>query len=414
MGFDGTSKSSRTTKRGKPIRYWEATSPYLENLKAQIISKASKKAVDFLRPLAYKGPNVLVDAGTLVDDETSTANEKWLMYRRKYVGGSDASAILGVNHYKTNLDLYYDKIGANPIPKDEDSEGDGFLAKLWGHIAEEYVAAWYQKEYPNERVIVDTNMYTMNGHPYIGGDVDGIIRMPDGHYAVLEIKTTSFFNREAWANNSIPIPYEVQLRHYMAILGLWEARIVCMVDRDTFYVRTLTRNLDKEFELVTALDEFWKNHVEKRIPPKAIGAPDAVIKSLRKYKFGNKLDRQLPNQKLGSDLYNRCVEYDSINERYKEVKAELDRLDSLRKEATIPLIEALGQATDGYAESADGRTLFILKQSTKKVTSADKKWAKENLDEDTYDHIFKTKESAPTLTIKKTVASKSGMNPVKP
>lgn len=414
MGFDGTSKTSRVNQSGKPIRYWEATSPYLENLKAQIISKASKQAVDFLRPLAYKGPNILVDAGSLEDDATSTANEKWLMYRRKYVGGSDASAVLGVNHYKTNLDLYYDKIGVNPIPKEEDSEEDGFLAKLWGHIAEEYIAAWYQREYPNERVIVDTNMYTMNGHPYIGGDVDGILRMPDGHYALLEIKTTSFFNRDAWANNGIPIPYEVQLRHYMAILGLWEARIVCMVDQYTFYVRTLTRDLDKEFELVKAMDEFWKGHVEKKVPPKPLGTPDAIIKSLRKYKFGNKLDKQLPNQNLGSDLYNRCVEYDLINERYKEVKAECDRLDNLRKEATIPLIEAMGQATDGYAESADGRTLFVLKQSTKKVTSADKKWAKENLDEDTYDHIFKTKESAPTLTIKKTIASKTGMNPVKP
>ncbi len=57
--------------------------------------------------------------------------------------------------------------------------------------------------------------------PYIGGDVDGIIKMPDGHYALLEIKTTSFFNREAWANNAIPVPYEIQLRHYMAIMGLW-------------------------------------------------------------------------------------------------------------------------------------------------------------------------------------------------
>lgn len=414
MGYDGTNKSSRTNRSSQPIRYWEATSPYLENLKAQIISRASKQAVDFLRPLAYKGPNILVDGGALEDDETSTSNEKWLMYRRKYVGGSDASAILGVNHYKTNLDLYYDKIGALPLPKDEDDDEGSFRRKLWGHLAEEFIARCYQRDHPGERVIVDTNMYTMNGRPYIGGDVDGIIRMPDGHYAVLEIKTTSFFNREAWANNSIPIPYEVQLRHYMAIMGLWEARIVCMVDPTTFYVRKLTRNLDKEFELVKAIDEFWKNHVEKKEPPKAIGAPDAVIRSLRKYKFGNKLDKQLPNQKLGSDIYNRCVEYDSINERYKEVKAELDRLDNLRKEATIPLVEAMGQATDGYAESVDGRTLFILKQSTKKVTSADKNWAKENLDEDTYDHIFKTKESAPTLTIKKTVASKSGMNPVKP
>ena len=236
MGFDGTSKSSRA--HGQSIRYWEATSPYLDALKAKVIDAASKRAVDFLDPLNYPGPDVLVDAASFVDDEVSTAEEKWLAHRRLYVGGSDCSAVLGKNHYKSNLDLYYDKIGANPIPKEETDGEDINLITAWGHMAEEYVGLWYHVQHPDEEVITDTNMYTMAGHPYIGGDVDGIIKMPDGHYALLEIKTTSFFNREAWANNAIPVPYEIQLRHYMAIMGLWEAVIVCMVDRDTFYVPT--------------------------------------------------------------------------------------------------------------------------------------------------------------------------------
>ena len=345
MGFDGTSKSSRA--HGQSIRYWEATSPYLDALKAKVIDAASKRAVDFLDPLNYPGPDVLVDAASFVDDEVSTAEEKWLAHRRLYVGGSDCSAVLGKNHYKSNLDLYYDKIGANPIPKEETDGEDINLITAWGHMAEEYVGLWYHVQHPDEEVITDTNMYTMAGHPYIGGDVDGIIKMPDGHYALLEIKTTSFFNREAWANNAIPVPYEIQLRHYMAIMGLWEAVIVCMVDRDTFYVRHLVRDLDAEYALVKAVDSFWKDNVEKHHEPKPCGTPESIIKALRKYKLGNGVDKKIPNIKLGDEFYTKCVEYDTVDERYREVKAEADRLDNLRKEMTIPLIQAMGQAPSG-------------------------------------------------------------------
>ena len=345
----------------------------------------------------------------------STAEEKWLAHRRLYVGGSDCSAVLGKNHYKSNLDLYYDKIGANPIPKEETDGEDINLITAWGHMAEEYVGLWYHVQHPDEEVITDTNMYTMAGHPYIGGDVDGIIKMPDGHYALLEIKTTSFFNREAWANNAIPVPYEIQLRHYMAIMGLWEAVIVCMVDRDTFYVRHLVRDLDAEYALVKAVDSFWKDNVEKHHEPKPCGTPESIIKALRKYKLGNGIDKKIPNIKLGDEFYTKCVEYDMVDERYREVKAEADRLDDLRKEMTIPLIQAMGQAPDAYTTSPDGQTMFVLKQIVRKTTSSDKKYAEANLPEDVYNRIFTTKVSAPSLSIKKSsCAGKAGIPQMNP
>jgi predicted phage-related endonuclease len=311
--------------------------------------------------------------------------------------------------------LYYDKIGANPIPKEETDGEDINLITAWGHMAEEYVGLWYHVQHPDEEVITDTNMYTMAGHPYIGGDVDGIIKMPDGHYALLEIKTTSFFNREAWANNAIPVPYEIQLRHYMAIMGLWEAVIVCMVDRDTFYVRHLVRDLDAEYALVKAVDSFWKDNVEKHHEPKPCGTPESIIKALRKYKLGNGVDKKIPNIKLGDEFYTKCVEYDTVDERYREVKAEADRLDNLRKEMTIPLIQAMGQAPDAYTTSPDGQTMFVLKQTVRKTTSSDKKYAEANLPEDVYNRIFTTKVSAPSLSIKKSsCAGKVGIPQMNP
>lgn len=48
-------------------------------------------------------PQVLVDTNGLTEKE-------WLEWRRKGVGGSDASIILGISPFATARDLYYDKL----------------------------------------------------------------------------------------------------------------------------------------------------------------------------------------------------------------------------------------------------------------------------------------------------------------
>ena len=72
------------------LQYCGVTSPYLEEIKSEVISKASKKAKEFLSPLLYRGPTILADANEFQDDSDSTAEEKWLTLRRQYIGGSDA------------------------------------------------------------------------------------------------------------------------------------------------------------------------------------------------------------------------------------------------------------------------------------------------------------------------------------
>ena len=40
-------------------------------------------------------------------------NTSWLQGRMNGIGGSDASAIVGLNPYKSNIDLFEEKIGRN-------------------------------------------------------------------------------------------------------------------------------------------------------------------------------------------------------------------------------------------------------------------------------------------------------------
>lgn len=43
--------------------------------------------------------------------KTLKSREEWLAARKNYIGGSDASAVLGMNPYKTNLELWKEKTG---------------------------------------------------------------------------------------------------------------------------------------------------------------------------------------------------------------------------------------------------------------------------------------------------------------
>ena len=44
--------------------------------------------------------------------------DEWLEDRRKSIGGSDAAAVIGLNRYRTPMEVYADKLGALP-PKEE-------------------------------------------------------------------------------------------------------------------------------------------------------------------------------------------------------------------------------------------------------------------------------------------------------
>lgn len=208
--YDGTNKSSAGCAQHLP--YWEINTPYTRELYNEAMAEASPEAVKFCNPDGYNGPEIEVDASTLTEDQ-------WQARRADHLGGSDISAIFGANKFKTNLDLFYAKTGKQPIvPEEETSQSR--LNKLWGHISEEYVDAWLSERYPYNDIITDTNIYSMPGKPYITANIDRMMRKPDGSYCLVEIKTTSSFNKAEWENGNIPIPYIYQVRTYMAILGV--------------------------------------------------------------------------------------------------------------------------------------------------------------------------------------------------
>ena len=65
--------------------------------------------------------------------------EEWLNERRSGIGGSDAAAVMGLNPWKSPLDVYLDKTG-------QLMESPDNPALYWGRVLEEVVAREYSLE----------------------------------------------------------------------------------------------------------------------------------------------------------------------------------------------------------------------------------------------------------------------------
>jgi len=142
-------------------------------------------------------------------DTRKMSHEEWLASRRNGIGGSDASAILGVNPYSSPLKVYLDKIG-----KSEDKETNEAMRQ--GTDLEQYVADRFV-EATGKKVRKCNKILQHPEYPWMLANIDRDIV---GENAGLECKTISAFDIEdKLENGEYPAHYYVQCVHYMAITG---------------------------------------------------------------------------------------------------------------------------------------------------------------------------------------------------
>ena len=103
-------------------------------------------------------------------------------------------------------------------------------------------------------------------------DVDYFVRLPNGKIAILEIKTTNYKAKDHWwkdGEECVPVYYETQGRHYMAVMDIDEIFYCCLYgnNEDEVIIRHLYRDREYEQEMIYLEREFWHDHILTRIPP---------------------------------------------------------------------------------------------------------------------------------------------------
>ncbi len=192
-------------------------------------------------------PLVLVDTTDLPRDE-------WLAYRRKGIGGSDAAAVLGISPFMTARDLYYDKLGISAQADEEN-----WVAKEIGHLLEPLVARIFEKR-TGLKIYQRKVMFQHPQYPWMLADLDYLVEMPDGSRAILECKTTTSNSADNWwyaGKEIVPVYYESQGRHYMAVTNIDRVYFCCLL---TDSREAIIRCMDRDMAYcLSRRPHFWNN-----------------------------------------------------------------------------------------------------------------------------------------------------------
>lgn len=204
----------------------------------------------------------------------ASSHEEWLNNRKKGLGGSDSSIILGISPFKTNIDLWLEKTGQ----KEPEDISDDEKVK-YGHEAEDSIRNLFMLDHPEYELFHDEFMILRsNKYPFLQASLDGeLIDTNTGEHGILEIKTTEIMNKQMldeW-KNGIPNHYYTQCLHYLIVTGyefVWlRAKLKFVWDsnyqeiRDYYFTRAeVIEDIKYLFEKE---EKFWNENIMKGVRP---------------------------------------------------------------------------------------------------------------------------------------------------
>lgn len=208
----------------------------------------------------------------MVEMKILASREEWLQNRQR-LGGSDASAILGMNPYRTNIELWQIKTG-QMIPEDI---SDKPYVK-YGTQAEEHLRELFKLDFPEYQVFYEeNNMWLNDKYPFAHASLDGWLLDQEGRKGVWECKTTNILQsmqKEKWKDR-IPDNYYIQLLHYLLVTGFDFAVLKAQLKSEfngEIYIQTKHYKIERaevqaDIEFLESSErEFWKQVQERKRP----------------------------------------------------------------------------------------------------------------------------------------------------
>lgn len=203
--------------------------------------------------------------------------------RRKGLGGTDMGAVLGLNPYKTAYQVYLEKVeGAEQDLSNKE-------AVVWGNLLEDIIADRYVEisKYPVQECIKPPYQLQLSeDYPYLIANPDRFL-FTNSLVASegLEIKTVGSQSAHLWGESGsqlIPEHYYVQIAHYMLVCEIPIWNVAALIGGQE--LRTYRFEHDKEMDaiLIEAGTNFWKEHVEKKVPPPVDYAHKAAQEFIKK------------------------------------------------------------------------------------------------------------------------------------
>ena len=177
------------------------------------------------------------------------SRDEWLNVRMKGIGSSDAAAAVGLNPYKSQLELWMEKTGQDanlpkPDPNDETSP------MYWGTLLEPIVAAHYSKRTGNKVRRINAVLQHPR-HAWMLANVDREV-IGASEVQILECKTAGMNGARLW-KDGVPEYVQLQVQHQLAVTGKRAADVAVLICGNELNVYRIERD-DELIERLTS----WK------------------------------------------------------------------------------------------------------------------------------------------------------------
>ena len=341
---------------------------------------------------------------------TTTAEddrENWLRERKKGIGGSDVAAVLGLNPWRTPLDVFNEKT-AETVDDKPQSEAAHFGTILEDVVADEFARRTGFKVARFNKTLTQNPGCHTGGVGWARANLDRVIVNPAiaktvrftseaSHAlqakcftrglwlttdAILECKTASAYASDLWGpsqeaeiragevvtEHKIPIYYETQVQWYLGLTGANVCYVAVLIGGNDFRIYAVKP--DKElFEAIAAKCwAFWSGHVLTGEPPAATSVED--VKKLFARDSGEMVEAT-------NEVATTIGELRTVKARIKELKDEQEALEQ-------SLIVALGERT-GFLIGGEKAVTYKAQTVNRFDTTAFKK-----ADPATYNAYIKT------------------------
>lgn len=279
--------------------------------------------------------------------------EDWLRQRQSVIGASDTAAIFGVGYAdQSPITIWDSKV--NPPREDDPAKLKRFrVAKMMEPAMRNIFSL--ETDLPCD----PAGEFTIYRHPeldFIGATLDAQTTAQPFGWMPVELKKVDF-GRDEWKEGNVPLKYNVQVQHQMAVTGAPAAYLFGLLGNEPV-VRLIERNDRFIKTMIDRLVEFW-GYVERReIPP--VDSSVATSRLLAKlFPHGN-----------GETVPIEQAWYDDL-ERAKE---DLKDAEARKVAAENQIKAAIGDATFGETPKGDrmswkeqSRAEHVVKASTFRV-----------------------------------------------
>jgi putative phage-type endonuclease len=289
----------------------------------------------------------------LVDTRTLDRTQ-WLEVRQGGIGSSDAATAVGLNPYKSPLELWMEKTG-RVAPEAESPGMDD--PRYWGTLLEPFVADSYQQKTGRKvrRINAVLQHPTFN---FMLANIDReVIGCPD--VQILECKTAGEFGSRLW-RDGVPEYVQLQVQHQLAVTNKQAADVAVLLCGQELEIHRIERDDDLIARLILLETNFWES-VEQDIEPPADGS-ESSARALRQMDLGNDTSLDFSQDEA------LCGVFTALS----TLKSELEAKELQAEQLKQSIQQAMGDASravfrDGevtYKRSKDGARL-----DTKRLTA---------------------------------------------